>query len=69
MIDPDLAARLDVLEKKVDAAYAAAEKVRKYIWWTGVVTLALIVIPAIGLIFVIPQFINTYTTELNGIGN
>lgn len=61
MIDPELAARLDVLEKKVDAAYAAADKVRKWMFWTGVVTVALIVLPLIGLVFALPSFFNYYT--------
>jgi hypothetical protein len=60
MIDPDLAARLDALEAKVDAAYHAAEKVRKYMFWTGVVTIALIVLPAIGLVFAVPSFLANY---------
>ena len=68
MIEPELAARLDALEKKVDAAYHAAETVRKYLFWTGVVTVALIVLPLIGLAFAIPAFISNYTSTLNGLG-
>lgn len=68
MIDPELAARLDVLEVKVDKAYHASETVRKYLFWTGVITVALIVLPLIGLAFVVPQFISTYTNTLNGVG-
>lgn len=60
MIDPELSARLDALEAKVEAAYKAAEQVRKWMFWTGVVTVALIVVPAIGLVFAIPQFLNYY---------
>lgn len=68
MIDPELAARLDEIVAKADKAYQAAEKVRKYLFWTGVVTIALVVLPLIGLAFAIPQFISSYTTTLNGIG-
>lgn len=68
MIDPELSARLDEIAAKADAAYRAAEKVRKYLFWTGVVTIALIVLPLIALAFVIPQFISSYTSTLNGIG-
>ena len=68
MIDPELSARLDVLEKKVDAAYTASEKVRKYLFWTGVVTIVLFVLPLIGLVFAIPQFIGSYTSTLNSLG-
>ncbi len=65
MIDPELLAKLDEIGAKADKAYQAAEKVRKYLFWTGVVTVALIVLPLIGLVFVIPQFINNYVNPLN----
>jgi len=67
MIDPELAAKLDEIGAKADRAYEASEKVRKYLFWTGVVTVALIVIPAIGLVVVIPQFISSYSTTLNNL--
>ena len=67
-MDEELGRRLDALEVKVDAAYRAAEKVRKYIFWTGVVTLALIVLPAIGLVFAIPSFLSTYS-NIGSIGD
>jgi len=68
MIDPELLAKLDEIGAKAEKAYQASEKVRKYLFWTGVITVALIVLPLIGLVFAIPQFINSYTTTLNGIG-
>ena len=68
MIDPELLAKLNQIEEKAEKAYQTSEKVRKYLFWTGVITVALIVLPLIGLAFAIPQFINSYTTTLNGIG-
>ena len=68
MIDPELSAKLDEISAKADAAYKAAEAARKYLFWTGVITLALIVIPLIGLAFAIPAFINSYTSTLSGLG-
>ena len=68
MIDPELAAKLDEIGAKADKAYQAAEKVRKYLFWTGVITVALIVLPLIGLAFVLPSFISSYTTNLTGAG-
>ena len=59
--------RIAAMEKKIDAIYASVEKTRKYIFWTVVVTIALVVLPAVGLVFAIPQFINTYTTQLQGL--
>jgi type IV secretory pathway component VirB8 len=68
MIDPELAARLDEIQSLAEKAYHAAESTRKYLFWTGVVTVALIVLPLIGLAFAVPQFINSYTSTLTGAG-
>lgn len=65
MIEPELLAKLDEINAKADAAFKAAESTRKYLFWTGVVTVALIILPAIGLAFVIPQFLNSYGASLN----
>lgn len=62
MIDPELAQKLEELSVKVDAAYRAAESARKYLFWTGVVTIALFVLPLIGLFFAIPQFLSYYSS-------
>lgn len=68
MIDSELAAKLEEISAKADRAYRAAESTRKYLFWTGVVTAALVVLPAVGLVFMIPQFIDSYTSTLNSIG-
>lgn len=68
MIDPELAARLDALDAKVNAAYMAAESARKHLFWGSVVTVVLFVLPLIGLAFVIPQFLSSYSTSLSGLG-
>ncbi len=48
-------------QKKIDAIYASVEKTRKYFLWTMIITVALFVLPLIGLVFAIPSFINTYS--------
>lgn len=68
MLDPELLAKLDEVGAKADQAYRAAEAARKYLFWTGVITVAFIVLPLIGLALVIPQFIGSYTTSLNSAG-
>ena len=65
MIDPELAAKLDEIGAKADRAYESSEKVRKYLFWTGVVTVALIVLPLIGLAFALPAFMTNYVAPLN----
>ena len=51
--------KLAELEQKVDAVYKSAEKTRKYFMWTLILSVVLFVLPLIGLLFVIPQFINS----------
>lgn len=68
MIEPELLAKLEEINAKAEKAYQAAESTRKYLFWTGVVTVALIVLPLIGLAFAIPQFISSYTTTLQSAG-
>jgi hypothetical protein len=51
--------KLQEQEAKVDAIWRSVEKTRKYFKWTLIVTLVTIVLPLIGLIFVIPVFLKT----------
>ena len=60
MMDDELRLRLDGLEKKIDAVFISAEKTRRYILWTAVVSILVIVLPLVGLVFVIPSFLSTY---------
>ena len=56
-MDQDLEQRLTRIEQKIDATYIAANKTRKYMFWTFVISVVVIVLPLIGLVFVIPQFL------------
>lgn len=60
-MDEEMKQRLAVLEQKIDAIYRTTEKTRRYFLWTLIVTLALVVLPAVGLVFAIPSFIDQYS--------
>ena len=51
--------KLAELDEKVDKVYKSAEKTRKYFVWTIIASVVVFVLPLIGLLFVIPQFINS----------
>lgn len=68
MIEPELLQKLDEISAKADAAYKAAESVRKYMVWKGVITAILIVLPLVGLAFAIPTLLTNYTDLLSGLG-
>ena len=59
--------RIQQLEEKIDAIYESVEKTRKYFMVVMWVTLALVVLPALGLVFAIPAFINSYTASFEGL--
>ncbi len=67
-MDPIIESRLKELEAKIDAIYISAEKTRKYFLWTAIITVALFVLPLIGLMFAIPSFLSTYTDTINTLG-
>ena len=52
------------LEEKIDAIYRSVEKTRKYFLITMWITVILFVLPLIGLLFVIPAFIRSYSSLL-----
>ncbi len=56
--------RLDVIEAKVDATLRAVNKIKMYMTITAWVTIAVIVLPLIGLMFAIPSLISTYSDAM-----
>jgi hypothetical protein len=68
-MDEELKKKIEEQGVKIDAIYKSVEKTRKYFQWTLWVTVAVVVLPLIGLIFVIPSFLSTYSSTLNGFGN
>lgn len=65
-MDPDVAQKFAEQEKKLDAIYHSAESTRKYFKWTLILSIAVIVLPLIGLAFAIPAFLKTL--NLGGLG-
>lgn len=63
-MEPNTNQKLDELSKKVDAVYISVEKTRKYFKWTMIITLALFILPLIGLIFAIPSFMGNYVGNI-----
>ncbi len=53
------------IEKKLDAIFVSVEKTRKYFKWTMIITIAVIVLPLIGLMFAIPAFLDSFSSLTN----
>ena len=66
-MEQDVQKKMEEQNAKLDAILTSVEKTRKYfvvIMWIMIIA---VVLPAIGLIFAIPAFINTYTSSLEGL--
>lgn len=59
-MDSEIMVRLTTLEAKVDEMHKYVKRLYNIFLWTGIATVAMFVIPLIGLIFVIPSFLSTY---------
>jgi len=58
-MEQDIIKRIEQLEAKVDMVYKSAEKTRKYILWTFIFGVVVVVLPLIGLFFAIPTFLDS----------
>jgi type II secretory pathway component PulF len=59
-MEPAIEQRLSSIEQKLDQVQKDTKRTYQIMLWTAIVGVAVFVLPLIGLIFVIPQFINTY---------
>ena len=64
-MDQELLNRLNQIEQKIDAIYKSAQSTRNYIKWTIIITAVLFFLPLIGMVFVIPVFLNTLSQSVN----
>jgi len=55
---------LDDQSKKIDAIYTSVEKTRKYFLWTLIITLVVVILPLIGIAFILPTFVGVITGGL-----
>lgn len=60
-MEQDILRKFEELDKKLDAIYKSAEKTRKYFLFTLIISVVFVVLPLVGLIFVIPMFLSTLT--------
>lgn len=59
--------QLETQNKKIDAIFESVEKTRKYFLTMMWITVLMVLIPLLGLMFVIPVFLRTYVGSLDGL--
>lgn len=53
-------------QELLQKTYESAEKTRKYLLYTAIITILMIILPVIGLLLIIPQFLQTYSDMTEG---
>ncbi len=66
-MESDIQKQLNDQSQKLDAIFVSVEKTRKYFLVIMWVTIAMVVLPVLGLIFAIPVFLNSYVSSLGGL--
>lgn len=59
-MEQEILKKLMEQEAKLEAIYRSVERMRTYFRWTLIITVLVIILPLIGLMFVIPQFLEIY---------
>lgn len=54
-------------EKKLQEIYASVRRMERYFLWTFIITVVVLVLPLIGLVFVIPMFLNSLNFKALGL--
>lgn len=67
-MDPELQKKIDEQGAKIDAIYKSVEKTRKYFLMIIWITILAVVLPLIGLVFVVPSFLSNYSSTLGAPG-
>jgi len=61
-----MAQKLREMEEKLDKIYISTEKTRVYFKWTMIISVVVVVLPLIGLLFVVPLFLGSISNLENG---
>lgn len=60
-LDAETAIRLTILEEKIGEIHVYTKRLYSIMLWTGIITVAAIVLPIIGILFALPSFFSAYS--------
>ena len=59
-MEQEILKKLAEQDTRLEAIYRSVERMRRYFRWTLIITVLVLILPLIGLLFVIPQFLEIY---------
>ena len=66
-MNDEITTKLAELDTKINHIYESVEKTRKYLLTMLIVSVAVVVLPLIAMIFVVPMVMNTLTSAYSGL--
>jgi hypothetical protein len=66
-MEQEILKKLEEQEEKIEAIWRSVEKTRKYFLATIILTVAMTLLPLIGLIIAIPLFLGTLSKTMEGL--
>jgi type II secretory pathway component PulF len=60
-MEQEILRKLEEQGAMLEAIHRSVERTRRYFFWTLVITILVIILPLIGLMFVVPQFLSVYS--------
>lgn len=64
IMEQEILRQIAVQNEVLQKVFVSVEKTRKYFMWTLIITLALFIIPLVGLLFAIPMLLNNLSAML-----
>lgn len=62
MNDQEIFKKIEEISAKIDETQKTVQRLNNYFKWTAIITVALFVLPLLGLLFAIPSYLNTLNT-------
>jgi hypothetical protein len=59
--------RMEAQERKIEAIWISVEKTRKYFLFTMITSIAMFVLPLIGLVIAIPIVLSVFSQSMEGL--
>ncbi|MCX6737927.1 MAG: hypothetical protein NTY11_00715 [Candidatus Parcubacteria bacterium] len=58
-MEEEILKKIEAQDRKLEEIYNSIEKMRKYFLWTLIITIIVIILPLIGILFLIPKLVST----------
>lgn len=58
-MEPEILKKLEEQEKRIHDIFVSVERTRKYFLWTLIISIAVLVLPLVGIVLLLPTVLST----------